>query len=132
MMDIEPVWKILFSTLENYETLHGLTHTYIFAVALGLSFGLFRRTWIEGAVLGTVSHILIDSLVHADMNPFYPFSGNPMYLDAMLPVSVVLYILCGIGLGFFTGSVSGVLHRGQGRLERVQSSIHGLFVSKHQ
>lgn len=59
-------------------------------------FGFRSRKWIYGAYLGGISHILLDMLVHTDMEPFWPVvQGNPFYLGLMGPLSMLLLALCG-------------------------------------
>ncbi len=49
--------------------------------------------WILGAYLGGLTHILLDMLVHPEMQPLAPWTkSNPFYLDAMLPVTVLLVV----------------------------------------
>jgi membrane-bound metal-dependent hydrolase YbcI (DUF457 family) len=96
IMDIQPLIVIL--TGEGH--LHGFTHTYIGATLIGLAcavtgkyaaeFGLrligraqfLPVRWpvaIVSAFIGSYSHVLIDSLMHADMEPLAPFSAvNPL------------------------------------------------------
>lgn len=55
-----------------------------------------------GAVLGSYSHVFLDSIVHADMTPFAPwYAGNPL-LHTIPTTSVML--LC-IGMGLLGGIV---------------------------
>jgi hypothetical protein len=92
VMDLQP----LVAMLTGRGELHGLSHTWIgaslLAVVAALSgkylgelglylLGLRRQlpirwsaAWL-GAVTGTASHVLLDSLVHADVRPFAPFSA---------------------------------------------------------
>ena len=111
VMDIQP----LLAMLTGEGRLHGFTHTYIgaflLAVFSGLTgkylgqFGLFvlgvdrqRRIvigWtvaIVSAFMGTFSHVLLDSIMHADMTPLAPFSSA----NAMLYwISVdALHVFC--------------------------------------
>jgi len=44
------------------------------------------------AFVGTYSHVLLDSLMHADITPFYPFTGTNRFID-IITVST-LYKLC--------------------------------------
>jgi membrane-bound metal-dependent hydrolase YbcI (DUF457 family) len=96
IMDIQPLIVIL--TGEGH--LHGFTHTYVGATLIGLAcavtgkyaaeFGLrligcpqfLPVRWpvaIVSAFIGSYSHVLIDSLMHADMAPLAPFSDvNPL------------------------------------------------------
>lgn len=91
VMDLQP----LFAMLSGRGELHGFSHTLIgaslIAVLAALSgkylgeLGLYliglrsqlpirwRAAWV-GAVVGSASHVLLDSLVHADIQPLAPFS----------------------------------------------------------
>lgn len=85
-------------------------HTMLIALALSAIvavFGFRSRSWIYGAFLGGVSHILLDMLVHTDMEPLAPLvSGNPFYMDWMAPLSVALLPLC---VWLIVQYVSGIL-----------------------
>jgi ABC-type microcin C transport system permease subunit YejE len=81
--------------------LHGISHTFIGATVLGLiaaltgkylgEFGLrvirepshLPISWpvaLVTAYIGTYSHVLIDSIMHADITPWMPFNlTNPLY-----------------------------------------------------
>lgn len=97
VMDLQP----LVAMLTGQGELHGFSHTWIGASLLTLvaalsgkylgELGLYliglrsqlpirwRAAWI-GAVIGTASHVLLDSLVHADIQPLAPFSSaNGLY-----------------------------------------------------
>jgi membrane-bound metal-dependent hydrolase YbcI (DUF457 family) len=94
LTDLEPLYHLL----RNEGRVHGFFHTYVgatctaavtvgaFAVArrLGVrlpTFGPFREREIHlaavavGAAAGTWSHVLLDSIFHADIRPFAPFSA---------------------------------------------------------
>ncbi len=91
LMDIQP----LLALLTQQGQLHGFSHTYAGALLIaliaalsgkGLSewgllwLGISRTepiviTWrVAGlsALIGTATHVLLDSLMHADMTPWYP------------------------------------------------------------
>lgn len=53
---------------------------------------------VISALLGTYSHVFLDSIMHADVQPFYPFSSqNPLYrvisLFTLHAVCIVLGVL---------------------------------------
>lgn len=48
------------------------------------------RQWIIGCFAGATTHVLLDMLVHSEMLPFYPITGNPFYLGWMEPLSMAL------------------------------------------
>lgn len=99
LIDTEP----LYFMLTGQEPLHRFFHTYvgatlvmaatvaIFLLALRLARrfwlpdvlgwqGLTRRQVLGGAVAGSYSHIVLDSIMHADIQPFSPFSqANGLY-----------------------------------------------------
>ena len=93
LMDIQPLLVLLTGAGQ----LHGFSHTYIgaFLIALfsalsgkylsefGLRLiGIAKRDnliiigwWVVviSAFIGTYSHVLLDSIMHSDIQPFYPF-----------------------------------------------------------
>lgn len=86
-------------------TLHGnWPHTFAGALLLGSLVGALRfrsgRWWL-GSLLGTLTHVALDMLVHHDMAPFAPLSAdNPFYRDwayhsvsLLLLIGLVLWIL---------------------------------------
>ena len=97
MMDIQPL--LVMITGEGH--LHGFSHTYLGATLLAIfsavsgkylaEFGLrllrifndesSALTWrvtMLSAFIGTFSHVLLDSLMHSDLQPFFPFiTDNP-------------------------------------------------------
>jgi membrane-bound metal-dependent hydrolase YbcI (DUF457 family) len=111
LIDIEP----LYYMLTHQARLHRFFHTYIGAslVALG-TIALFlacrwfaTRVWLPnpfhwqalsvtavavGAAAGTYSHIVLDSVMHADITPFAPFSdANPLFRVVSLST---LHLFC--------------------------------------
>ena len=100
IMDIQP----LIALITQEGRLHGFSHTYIGAILLAvfsaisgkylseLMLKLLRikkennpiiiSWWVVfvSAFIGTFSHIILDSIMHSDMEPFYPFSLlNPLF-----------------------------------------------------
>ena len=96
LVDVEP----LYFMLTHQYPIHRFLHMYVgAAVAAGIVVGLFMlvrrvaprlldifglqnlsvRAVTLGAIAGTYSHVVLDSLMHADMQPFAPFSdANPL------------------------------------------------------
>ena len=74
------------------------SHTFPVALAMGLIIaapGVICRSvaWVAGAFFGAISHVLLDALVHADMDLFATGSThNPLYLGLMTHVSVLLVL----------------------------------------
>ncbi|GAA5217100.1 metal-dependent hydrolase [Corallincola platygyrae] len=109
VMDIQPL--IVLISGEGH--LHGFTHTYIGAVLiaaiaaltgkylseLGLKLmGLIQYLpiswWVSviSALVGSFSHVLLDSIMHADVEPFFPFTKSNDFLG-LISVSL-LHKLC--------------------------------------
>lgn len=98
LMDVEPLYFIL----THQFPLHRFFHTFIgAALIVPATVGLFAglrvvasRLWLPnlfgwrglgirpvtlGAAAGSFSHVILDSLMHADMQPLAPFSAaNPL------------------------------------------------------
>ena len=94
IMDIQPLFVIL--TGEGH--LHGFSHTILGASLLALFSALSGKylseiglkviniskpsnpvniTWniaFSSAFIGTYSHVILDSIMHSDVEPFYPYS----------------------------------------------------------
>lgn len=111
VMDIQPL--IVLITGEGH--LHGFSHTYLGATLLAIlsalsgkylsqmGLWLLRIThsmatniswWIVflSAFIGSYSHVLLDSIMHADLEPFFPFTKENAFLGL---VSVaVLHKIC--------------------------------------
>ena len=115
LMDIEP----LVAMSRGSATIHGASHTILGALGVGLVAGVLGKpaservlrwaaithaplTWrvsFLSALVGTSSHVILDSIMHRDMTPLWPLAaGNPL-LDA-IPVATlhILCIVCG-GMG---------------------------------
>jgi membrane-bound metal-dependent hydrolase YbcI (DUF457 family) len=116
LVDVEPLYFMLTAQYP----LHRFFHTFIgvslvvagtttlFLAALKLAgsvrlpklFGwqqLTRRQVIIGAALGGYSHILLDSLMHGDMQPFAPFSASNPLLHAV-PLGLLHWFCLGAGV----------------------------------
>lgn len=121
VMDIQPL--IVLISGEGH--LHGFTHTYIGAILIAIisalsgkylsEIGLVRlgiakkepikilwRVCFISAFLGSFSHVLLDSIMHTDVQPFYPITlENPF--QGIISVSA-LHKLC-MYLGLFGAAV---------------------------
>jgi membrane-bound metal-dependent hydrolase YbcI (DUF457 family) len=137
LMDIQPLVVIL--TGEGH--LHGFSHTLIGATLIGVVAALSGKYAAEfglrairearhlpvrwpvawgSAFIGSYSHVLLDGVMHADVEPFAPWStANPF-----LPLASIeaLHALC-----LYSGALGAVLyfmvaavlaHRGARRTER--------------
>ena len=123
IMDIQP----LMVMISGEGHLHGFSHTYVGAILLaifsaltgkylsqiGLSvFGITKgqtvniKWWVclLSAFLGSFSHVLLDSIMHSDVQPFFPITLNNPFLGIIsvgLLHKICLYSgLVGAGLYF--------------------------------
>ena len=95
LMDVEPLIRILRGDF----LLHGYTHSLAGALLIGVVAALIGKpisayvlaalrlphhplTWFpafSGAMIGTFSHVALDAVMHADMQPWWPLaSGNDL------------------------------------------------------
>jgi hypothetical protein len=123
LMDTEP----LYFMLTGQEPLHRFFHTYVGAtlvmaatVALFLlalrvaarlrlpdTFGwqsLTRRAVLGGAAAGSYSHIVLDSVMHADIRPWAPFSpANALYGLISIETLQTLCLACAAAAALILG-----------------------------
>lgn len=92
LVDVEP----LYFMLTQQHPIHRFFHTYVGATVAGviavavfllvrrfLNVNLGVRAAALGAFAGTYSHVVLDSLMHADMRPLAPFSNDNPLLGAV-------------------------------------------------
>ena len=121
IMDIQP----LVVLLTDKGHLHGFSHTYIGATLIGVGSALTGKyaaefglrligqarylpiSWpvaITSALIGSFSHVLLDSVMHTDVEPFSPFTlDNPFlgFISVEALHKFCLYSgLLGVGLYF--------------------------------
>ena len=135
ILDLEPLAVIL---LDLPMPLHAFFHTYLGAtiVSFVLSaciypfrkylnqivsfFGLRQessfRHILPAALIGTYSHVLLDSFLYVEMNPFFPILGNP-FLGLL--TSGFVYTLCIVlgAVGFFVYIIRVLLQLGFSQAE---------------
>ncbi len=115
LMDIEPA----LGMLRVWPVLHGYTHTLPGALVIGTVAGVIGRpisgfvlrrlgiahapfTWSASflaAYLGSVSHVALDAVMHADMTPFWPWIEGSPWLRALSMETLHLACFAMIGLG---------------------------------
>ena len=120
VMDLQPLLAMTTGTV----ALHGFTHTYVGATLLGLVAavtGKYLGAWglrlireerhlpigwgvaFASAYVGTYSHVLIDRIMHSDMEPFSTFSTrSPVH--GLIAIDM-LHVLC-----VATAAVGGVVY----------------------
>ena len=124
VMDIQP----LMVMLSGEGQLHGFSHTFVGATLLALfaaltgkylaqlglfMLGLNRQRQVNiawwvcflSAFVGTFSHVVLDAIMHADVEPFYPATQSNAFLG-LLSLNA-LHKLC-----LYSGLVGGVLYFG--------------------
>jgi hypothetical protein len=133
LIDVE----VLYFLRRNDPPIHRYLHTYAGGIMAGLVAGLLmfaavqagcylmpsRWRWIErlkstrkrrllieslfAGVIGGLSHILLDSFMHHDMNPFWPFAEG----NALAGSISVATLHTGLGLAGFFGVMLWLLLR---------------------
>ena len=118
LMDIEPGVRMVLGS----PVLHGPTHTIGGALAIAIIASLIGKpisefalrviaypdssiSWsasITGAFFGTLSHIILDAVMHSDMIPWAPFASSNELLGLLSLTS--LHTIC-----VFSGFVGGIL-----------------------
>lgn len=110
IVDIEPIIILVFGLKIP---LHGFFHSYLGAAILAITTALLInltknhlnkilsllriqqgssfRTILITSFLGAYSHVLLDSFLYGEMNPFYPITGNPFQ---SLSNSLLAYYFC--------------------------------------
>lgn len=125
VMDIQPL--IVLISGEGH--LHGFTHTYIGAIFIAIFSGLTGKYlsefglkilkvsendnpisimwWVVflSAFIGSFSHVLLDSIMHSDVEPFFPFTLDNQFLE-MISVSM-LHKVC-----LYSGLVGAAIYYG--------------------
>lgn len=120
IMDLQP----LFVMITGEGHLHGFSHTYLGATILAIlsalsgkylsEIGLFilglNKEWgivigwrvtFLSAFIGTFSHVLLDSIMHADVEPFFPLKSTNsiqgiISIEALHQLSIISGIIGGI------------------------------------
>jgi hypothetical protein len=117
VMDIQP----LIVLITGQGQLHGFSHTYLGAILLAIfsalsgkylsQFGLqilgltkgqpikiLWRVCFLSAFLGSFSHVFLDSIMHTDVEPFYPIKlANPFH--GIITVTLLHKLCLYFGLG---------------------------------
>lgn len=120
LMDVEPLVHII----RGDPVLHGTSHTvagaFVIAIASAVAgrpicsallarSGIMDRpiswsvAWVS-AFVGTYSHILLDAIMHRDMNPLWPFArGDPLLGLISVTALHVFCVACGVAGGVIVG-----------------------------
>jgi membrane-bound metal-dependent hydrolase YbcI (DUF457 family) len=125
IMDIQPLYVLISGT--RHLELHGFSHTYLGASLLAVlsalsgkylsEFGLkllglstvaspINIVWgiaFFSAFLGTYSHVALDSIMHGDIQPYYPFAVGS-HLFGIITIEQ-LHEFC-----IYSGLVGGVIY----------------------
>lgn len=112
IVDIEPMFIILFNLdLTHHQFLHTFLGGTLVAVLLTWIMKKIRskfsqllmflkieqksslRTILLASLSGIYIHIIVDSLMHADIRPFYPLMVNP-FLNGYILSVLSVYMIC--------------------------------------
>lgn len=96
LIDLEPGLIMFFNMDSLGYPLHGTLHTLAGTTGAGLLVAACapRRAVLIGAMIGAWSHLLLDALVHTDVQPLWPIAGgNPLYQGWMEPVSLICLLV---------------------------------------
>ena len=105
LIDIEPGIIMFFKMDAQGYALHGFLHTLVGATLVSVLAALVMtgvlwsewKTWrtvLLRLFFGVWSHVLLDSLVHTDVEPFAPwFGGNPFYTGLIEPISLICLVV---------------------------------------
>lgn len=91
---------------------HGSSHNVlgVLGVALIVSSMRFTPKWFCGCILAAITHLLLDGLVHIDMEPLAPFiSGNFMFIPNSMPA--ISLVLLPFTFWFILQSVSNIMEK---------------------
>ena len=121
-IDVEPIYCLL-----NDCRLHGILHSYVGAGAFSLAVvavliyigkdqlrklsgrlghpqDYSLKSIIAGTLVGAWSHVLLNSFMHFDVTPFWPFLENPFLRiidDGTVYLITIIGFVAGTGLYFF-------------------------------
>ncbi len=138
VMDMQPLYVLVTNTRRI--ELHGFSHTYLGATLLAVlsalsgkylsEFGLrllglstikqpIKIVWriaFFSAFLGTYSHVVLDSIMHGDIQPYYPFASGNHLLD-IIDVEL-LHEFC-----IYSGVVGGIIYYIVQLVVKIQDTI---------
>lgn len=132
LIDLEPLYFIVKSELPVHRFFHTYLGATVIAVVsyiigrplCGLFIAIFKRSFVRSkpgileamrlisplaaltaAFIGSYSHIVLDSIMHSDINPLSPFSEENVLLNSISVIELHLYcfiagIVGAIGRGF--------------------------------
>ncbi len=123
VMDVQPLWVMM----NGHGHIHGFSHTFIGALLLAIFSALTGKylaqiglrilriakqgesiSWtvtLISSLIGTYSHVLLDGIMHWDVQPFAPFDLHNPFL-AWLSIEA-LHKLC-----LYSGLVGAVIYFG--------------------
>lgn len=132
LTDLQPLVYIL----THRGHLHGVSHSFLAALLIGLAAALSGRMVINGLSrlwakkkahtaqtvslgmalrsgwLGTFSHVLLDAIIYRDMQPFWPFiAGNPLATGRLTDRSMMVFCALSGLLGILIWLVSLIYRR---------------------
>jgi membrane-bound metal-dependent hydrolase YbcI (DUF457 family) len=114
--DVEGLYDIVFDPpgRDHHEFLHSYLGAFLLAFpvaafafvirgftgSLAQVFGLCQdssfRVILLSSILGTFSHVFLDSFLYIDQDPFLPFDGNPFFPILGKHQYTVIYLGCSL------------------------------------
>ena len=97
MIDLEPLFSFILGIDYPY---HGFLHSFLGAAVVSLIVSsavlmFFKNEKkiriVSAAVFGTLLHVLPDSLINTDVEPFFPLEMNPFYLGYKFEIFVYMF-----------------------------------------
>jgi hypothetical protein len=75
--------------LPAHDQIHNLVGVLIVGTLVAMP-GVRSAKWVIGAYFAALTHLLLDGLVHPDIQPFHWVEGNVLYMGLMEPLSLTL------------------------------------------
>lgn len=115
--------------LPSHDDMHSLAGVLIIGTLIAMP-GVRYAKWVIGAYLAALNHLLLDGLIHADMQPFGWIAGNPLRIINMQTLSLILLPFM---LWFIVQTVSSVHGwlRGRIGLDRTEGQIENICNQKN-
>lgn len=126
-IDLEPITYFLFTGIPSHKFFHSIFGATLLGLICALFFRKLctnyimkwnknlhpiDRRWLEvrnskinlfegitGGLIGAWSHLLLDSMMHQDIKPLWPFTSKNILLDYYSNISVIYFCSCLLALG---------------------------------
>jgi membrane-bound metal-dependent hydrolase YbcI (DUF457 family) len=127
LIDLEPITYFIFTDIPSHKFFHTIFGATLLGLICALYFRRLctnylikwnknlhpiDRKWLEitnpkinlfeaifGGIIGAWSHLILDSFMHPDIKPFWPFTSENTLLDYYSNNSVIYFCSCLLALG---------------------------------